>query len=270
MDVERGSVDVCGAALAYEVAGSGHAIVLIHAGLADRRMFDDLVPALAPFARVVRYDMHGFGESGSPAGAYSHHDALRGLLAGLGIGRASVLGVSLGANVALDFELTHPALVDRLVLVATGLDGYPPGAETAALAAPVAEAFRAGDFVRAIDLSIRLWVDGPRRVPDEVDPAVRELVRALYTDVLRRSREGGRPADRLAPPAIERLAEVKAPTLVVVGVGDLPDIVAEADLLASTIPGARLATIPVVGHMLVMERPVELARLALEFSAPLR
>jgi 3-oxoadipate enol-lactonase len=263
VDVATGVTEVLGAPLAWEISGSGAPIVLVHAGIADRRMFDRLVPALTPGARVIRYDLHGFGESGSPTRPYAHHDALCMLLAALGIDRATVLGVSLGANVALDLALTHPALVERLVLVATGLDGYPLGAETAALVAPMTDAFRAADFGRAIDLAVRLWVDGPHRTPDEVDPSVREHVRAMFTGILRRSRDGARPADRLSPPAVNRLADVGCPTLVVIGAGDVHDVVAEADLLASTIPGARLVTVPVVGHMLAMERPADLAALVL-------
>jgi 3-oxoadipate enol-lactonase len=263
MDVETGAIEAFGAPLAYDISGSGAPLVLVHAGIADRRMFDELVPGLAHSARVIRYDLHGFGGSGSPAEPYSHHEALRVLLTALGISRATILGVSLGGNVALDLALTRPAIVERLVLVSTGLDGYPLGEQTAALVASMADAFREGDFVRAIDLAVRLWVDGPSRSPDEVDSSVRERMRAMYTGVLRRSRDAGRPADRLSPPALDRLAEVACTTIVVVGAGDLPDVVAEADLLVSSIADARLITIQAVGHMLAMERPAALAELVL-------
>jgi pimeloyl-ACP methyl ester carboxylesterase len=143
------------------------------------------------------------------------------------------------------------------VLLAAGLGGYPPSAAMTRLAAPMVVAFQAGDFVRAIDLSVRFWVDGPRRRPDEVAPGVRERVRQLYTDVLRRSREPGREADPLDPPGYTRLGEIRVPTLVVVGVGDLPDILDQADLLAWTIPGARKVVLPQVAHVSNMEGPTE-------------
>jgi 3-oxoadipate enol-lactonase len=100
--------------------------------------------------------------------------------------------MSIGGAIALDFALTYPDMVGALVLIAAGIGGYPQGETTLALAAPLIEAFKAGDFVRAIDLSVRLWVDGPKRAPEQVDPVVRERVRKMYTEVLRRSREGAR------------------------------------------------------------------------------
>jgi 3-oxoadipate enol-lactonase len=265
--VDTGFVEVVGAPLAYDVAGAGPALVLLHEGLADRRMYDDQFGPLAHHHRVVRYDLHGYGRSGTPGHPYTHHEALRELLRHLQIDRATLLGMSLGGSVALDFALTHPQMVDALVLIASGIGGYPLGDETAALAAPIGQAFQAGDFARAIELSVRLWVDGTERRPDEVDPAVRERFRALYTDVLRRSREGGRPAGHLEPPAYRRHGEIRVPTLVVVGTGDIPDVLAQADLLTRSIGGARKVLLPRVAHLLNMEHPTEINRLILGFLA---
>jgi pimeloyl-ACP methyl ester carboxylesterase len=87
----------------------------------------------------------------------------------------------------------------------------------------------------------------------------------MYTDVLRRSREGIQQADPLDPPAYTRLSEIHVPTLVVVGTGDVPDILDQADLLARTIPGARKVMLPHVAHVLNMERPSEVNRIILDF-----
>jgi pimeloyl-ACP methyl ester carboxylesterase len=156
-------------------------------------------------------------------------------------------------------------MVDALLLLAAGVGGYPVSEATLTLAAPLVEAFKAADFVRAIDLSVRFWVDGMERSPEEVDPVVRERVRTMYTDVLRRSREGGRQADSLEPPAYSRLGEIHVPTLVVVGSGDVPDILDQADLLAGTIAGARKVVLPRVAHVLNMERPAEVNHIILDF-----
>jgi 3-oxoadipate enol-lactonase len=277
--VEMGFVDVSGAPLYYEVAGNGPALVLLHAGLADSRMYDDQFLAFARRYRVVRYDLHGFGRSGTPTQPYAHHEVLRALLDYLGIERAELLGISMGGGIAVDFAVTYPARVGALLLLACGFGGYPMAAmgaataataATAALAAPIGAAFQAGDFARAIELSVRLWVDGTERGPEEVDPGVRERFRALYTDVLRRSREGGRQADPLDPPAYLRLGEIAAPTLVVVGSGDVPAVLDMADLLARTIPGARKIVLPRLAHLLNMERPTEVNRLVLDFLSEQR
>jgi 3-oxoadipate enol-lactonase len=111
--VETGFVEVAGAPLVYEVAGAGPALVLLHGGLADSRMFDDQVAALARRYRVVRYELHGFGRSGMPQQPYTHHEALLGLLRHLGIDRTALLGMSLGGSIAVDFALTYPETVAR-------------------------------------------------------------------------------------------------------------------------------------------------------------
>ena len=265
IQTNAGFVEVSGAPLYYEDAGTGSALVLIHEGIADSRMYDDQFDALARHYRVVRYDLHGFGRSGTPDRAYTHHEALHALLHHLSIDRAALLGMSLGGIVAIDYALTYPTKVAALLLLASGIGGYPISKATAALAAPIAEAFKTGDFVRAIDLSVRLWVDGPKRSPEEVDPIVRERVRTMYTDVLRRSRDGGRQADLLYPPAYMHLDEIRVPTLVVVGTGDVPNVLEQANLLERNITGARKVVLPHVAHVLNMERPTEINRIILDF-----
>ncbi len=269
-EVQSGGVEVAGAPLHYEVAGTGSALVLLHEGLADSRMYDEQFAALAQQHRVVRYDLHGFGQSGTPTQAYSHHAVLHALLQHLGISCTALLGMSMGGGIAIDFTLSYPEMVSALLLFATGMGGYPPGETRAAAAAPMAEmaeAFKAGDFVRAIDLSVRMWVDGSERRPDEVNAIVRERFRSLYIDVLRRSRENGRQGELLDPPAYTRLAEIRVPTLVVVGTGDIPVVLEQADVLAQNIKGARKVVMPHLGHLFNMEQPAEVNRLILDFLA---
>ena len=254
-----------GASLYYEMAGTGPALVLLHEGIADSRMYDDQFGAFARHYRVVRYDLPGFGRSGAPDRAYTQHEVLHSLLRHLDIERTALLGMSIGGAIAIDFTLTYPDMVGALVLMAAGIGGYPRGESTLALAAPLVEAFKGGDFVRAIDLSVRLWVDGPRRAPEQVDSVIRERVRAMYTDVLRRSQEGAREPDPLDPPAYACLTEIQTPTLIVAGEGDLPDILAQADLLERSIAGARKVLLPEVAHVPNMERPDAINRLVLAF-----
>jgi 3-oxoadipate enol-lactonase len=267
---ETGTVEVSGALLYYQVAGAGPALVLLHEGLADSRMYDDQFLPFAQHYRVVRYDLHGFGRSGTPTQPYAHHVGLRALLDHLGIERAALLGMSMGGGIALDFAVTYPSRMCALALLACGFGGFSLAAldpATAALAAPMAEAMAVGDFVCAIELAVRLYVDGRERTPEEVDPAVRERFRALYTDVLRRSRERGRQPDALEPPAVTRLGEIAVPALVVVGSGDLPLVLNLADVLARTIPGARKVVLPRLAHLLNLEQPGLINQMVLDFLA---
>ena len=108
--------------LHVEAAGNGDAVVLVHAGICDSRMWE---PQWAPYAarfRVVRYDLRGFGRSPLEPGRYSDGADLVALLEENG--PASVVGVSVGGRIALEAALARPELVERLVLVGAGLPDH--------------------------------------------------------------------------------------------------------------------------------------------------
>src|SRR5947209_9678446 len=124
---DHGFAEVNGTKLYYEVAGAGHPLVLLHEGIADSRMYDDQFNAFAQHYRVVRFDIRGFGQSDLPTGdkPIALHEDLYGLLTFLGMKKTYLLGMSMGGAMALNFTLTHPDMVDGLILVAPGVGGYP-------------------------------------------------------------------------------------------------------------------------------------------------
>jgi pimeloyl-ACP methyl ester carboxylesterase len=263
--------DVGGKELWYEEAGSGPAVVLTHAGVADSTMWDGIAEPLAERHRVVRYDLPGYGRSELPPGPWSHVDDLRGLLDHLGVERAAVVGLSHGGRVDLEFALEHPERVTALVLVAPGLPDHDWSEEAEQASDEEDRLFEAGDLEGAAEVNLRMWVDGPRRGPDAV-PEVRERVRAMVLrsfELYRKALEQGEPGPvaKLDPPATARLDEIRVPTLVVYGDADTPDIVAISERLAAGIPGARKVVYADVAHMLPMERPAEFTRLVLDFLA---
>ena len=264
-EAETGFADVNGTRLAYETRGNGHPLVLLHAGIGDARMWDDQMDAFAARYRVVRYDARGFGRSGAATGSYSPRADLAGLLAALGIGRAHLVGLSMGGALALDAALEYPELASALVLAATRPSGLAPSKELRDGWTAVDAAFAAGDVARAVELELRMWVDGPGRTPDRVDPAVRERVREMDAALFALPDEG--EPEALDPPAVERLGEVRVPTLAIVGEADQPDVLAGAETLAREVPGGRLATIRDAAHVPNMERPAAFNRLVLEFLA---
>ena len=99
-NVETGYAEINGARLYYEVAGAGQPLALLHAGIADSRMWDDQFAVFAERYKVIRYDYRGFGKSSVPPGPYVFRDDLLGLLRHLGIARASLIGVSMGGGLA--------------------------------------------------------------------------------------------------------------------------------------------------------------------------
>ena len=120
---EQGSVEINGAQIAYEIAGAGHALTLIHAGIADKRMWDAQFATFAESYRVLRYDIRGFGQSTLPAGPYTMREDLRALLQHLGIARTHMIGISMGGSIAIDFTLDYPEMVSALIPVAAGISG---------------------------------------------------------------------------------------------------------------------------------------------------
>ena len=265
---QQGFTEVNGARLYYEVQGQGHTVVLVHAGIADSRMWDDQFAVFAERYRVIRYDHRGFGQSTMPPGNFALHDDLYELLRRLGVERAALVGVSLGGGVVIDLALTHPELVEALVLVGSGLGGVEmvSSPEEAELFSQVEAAGEAGDFDAANDLEVHIWVDGPRRDPGSVSSSVRERVREMNLATFTRHDEfeqGKRK--QLEPAASERLTQILVPTLVIVGDQDVTGIQATSERLATEISGARKVVISSTAHVPNMERPQEFNQIVLRF-----
>jgi 3-oxoadipate enol-lactonase len=256
-----------GAQIAYEVRGSGPAVTLIHEGIADRRMWRETVPVLEPDFTVVTYDQRGYGESSLPSGPATYVDDLRALLDHLGLERTALVGASLGGRVALELAVLRPERVERLALVAAGLPDWDWSEEVKRFGEQEEAAYEAGDLDRAVELNLALWVDGPRRGPDAVDPAMRAFVGEMQRRAFEIPLPDPEPtsAPPLDPPARERLGDIGIPTLVVVGDADVEDIRQMADLLAEGISGARKVTLPDTAHMIPLERPQEFNRTLLDF-----
>jgi pimeloyl-ACP methyl ester carboxylesterase len=260
---KTGTVEIDGARLTYDEAGDGPALLLLHAGIADRRMWDDQL-ALAEHVRLVRCDLPGFGDSTLPSGEFSPLASLAALLDRLSITRAAVLGSSFGGRLALDFALEYPERVGGLVLVGSGLGGYRMSAALDAFETEIGAALEAGDLDRAAEIDLRVWVDGPRRAPDQLDPDMRARANAMARRVYEVASEAGRPV-LPAQLAIERLEALRAPTLVIVGDQDQPDMLAIADRLAEGIAGARKVAMPGVAHLPNMEQPRVFNDIVLDF-----
>jgi 3-oxoadipate enol-lactonase len=269
ISIRHGFAEIDGGQLYFEIAGSGEvALVLVHAGIADRRMWDDQFLPFAERYQVIRYDQRGFGESSAPTGPFAYHDDLAFLLGKLGVARAVLIGCSLGGATAINLALSHPEIVDALVLVGSGLGGqeWPdPTSVELELFSQVEAAGEAGDYAAANEIEVHIWVDGPERNPEAVSPRVRERVREMNLQTFIRHDENEQAQPRaLEPPASERLGEIRVPTLVLIGDQDVSAIQAIAEKL-TTIPGARKVVLPDTAHVPNMEQPEVFNQLVLDF-----
>ena len=257
-------LDVNGVEMAYDASGSGTALVLLHAGIADRTMWEDLTPMLAERHRVIACDLRGFGETPLPDGPFVYAADVAAMLEALGIERAHLVGVSLGGHVALDLALARPELVDRLVLVGAGIDDWEHDATMAAAWAEEEAAFERGDLDEVAWINVRTWLDGPTRDASAVSAGLRRRVYEMQRVALDHENPAA-TGGWLTPSRRARLADVVAPTLVLVGALDQRDFRRIARFLASEIPGARFEELPAVAHLAPLERPEAFARTVLGF-----
>jgi pimeloyl-ACP methyl ester carboxylesterase len=253
--------------LYHEVAGTGPAVVLVHEGIADSRMWDRQFARWPGSFRVVRYDIAGFGRSPLRGGPFSHSRDLLELLDQLAIEKAALVGGSLGGRIALDTALAAPERVVALVLVAPGLPGWEWSEHVREFGEAEEAALEAGDMDSAVELNLRLWVDGPRRGPDAVDPAVRAFVgrmqRLAFENLEAAYAQDPPPGPEERPDGVP--ADVRAPTLLVVGDEDVPDMLAISERLERELPDARRVVMQGVAHVPSLERPDEFERIVLGF-----
>lgn len=271
-DHRSGYADVNGGRLYYEVAGEGHPLTLLHAGIADCRMWDDQFETFAQRYRVVRYDYRGFGKSSPPVDGFSMRNDLYALLRQLGIERTYLIGVSIGGGLAVDAAIERPDLVAALIPTCPGISGFEDEAtpEETAYFQQVEAADKAQELDRVNELEVHLWVDGLSRTPEQVNPSVRAKVHEMNGLALQRGSEWeGVNTRRLEPPAIGRLGEINAPTLAIIGDRDLSGVKQAVELITAGVPRARKATIHDCAHVPNMEHPAEYNQHVLDFLGSL-
>ncbi|MFT4038815.1 MAG: alpha/beta fold hydrolase, partial [Thermomicrobiales bacterium] len=232
---DAGFVTVNGTRLWCETAGDGPPLVLIHGSPLDARMWDAQVAAFAPQHRVIRYDLRGYGRSDPPTALpYRHEDDLAALLDHLGVARAAVLGLSMGGRVAVDFALASPARVSALVLAGSTISGFPWTEDLPALDAELRAAIAAGGLPAAREIvAARHWFQPSQRAHEVRVACLRQIADYSGWHWLHED-----PVIAPDPPAYARLEALVAPTLIIVGDHDHPDVLAVAAALAARAPRA--------------------------------
>lgn len=183
----------------------------------------------------------------------------------LGVEHACVVGLSMGGGIAIDFALSYPEASDALVAVDSLLGGYRWREFGASLASVWWAARQSG-----IQAAKEVWLSLPLFASAREQTDVASRLAQIVADYSGWHFVNEDPAHALDPPAAERLAEIRSPTLVVVGERDVPDFCAIADALREGIPDAREVVLPAVGHMSNMEDPARLNEALLSFLAGIR
>jgi len=249
----------------FETAGTGEPLLLLHSGIADHRMWAGQCDEFSRHFQVIMPDFRGYGTSSAPEGPFRHYEDIHTLIRQLGFTSVNIAGCSLGGKVAIEMAIAYPKMVDRLVLIAPGMPGYEyRDKETLAKDAILEGLIASGKSEEVADMLVDIWVVGLKRQIETVDPTARALVRQMildnYASVIDKYPETPPEFDMMS-----RLAEIRVPTLVMIGDNDLPDMQAISQLVADTINGAKRLLMPGVAHLPNLENPILFNRSVIDF-----
>ena len=243
--------------IAYDAAGDGPAVVLLHSAVCDRRMWDPQWPVLAEAGyRVVRCDLRGYGDTPPATERYSDAGDVRDLMDALGLERAALIGSSYGGKVSLEVAAQQPDRITALALLCSARQGHEPGPALKAFGAEEDALLAAGDVEGAVDLNVRTWL-GPE-ASDQVRERVRDMQQHAFDLQL-----GAEDVER-DDPGVD-LSAIRAPSLVVSGGHDLADFRQIAAELSGLLTGASRVDLPWAGHLPSLERPADVTAMLVDF-----
>ncbi len=265
--IKSGLANINNAQIYYETAGQGIPFVMIHAGVADSRQWNNEFAFFAQDYRVLRYDMRGYGKSEPVDGEFSHMSDLVSLLDTLEFHEPLVMmGCSMGGGLAMDFALTQPSRVRALIMIGSAPSGLELDVPTPAKFAEAEKAFEAGDLDRVAEIETQIWFDGMGRTPEQVNPVMRKLCYEMNRKALDNEvRQLGKRLPNTETPAFDRLADLKIPVLIIVGAHDTPYILAAADYMVEKLQSARKVTIEDAAHLPNMDQPQEFQEIVKTF-----
>ena len=256
---KSGLANIDNAQIYYEAAGKGIPLVMIHAGVADSRQWNNEFAFFARNYQVIRYDMRGYGKSEPVDGEFSHLGDLISLLDTLELHEPLVMmGCSMGGGLAMDFALTYPSRAKALIMVDAGPSGLELNVPTPAKFAEVEKAFEAGELDLVAEIETQIWFDGMDRTPEQVNQAMRKLVYEMNRKALSHEvRQLGKRLPNTQSPAFDRLTALDIPVLVIVGAHDTPYVLAAADYMIEKLQSARKVIIKDAAHLPNMDQPHE-------------
>ncbi|WP_327668281.1 MULTISPECIES: alpha/beta hydrolase [unclassified Streptomyces] len=245
--------------------GADRPLVLLHGGFLDHHMWDDQIPQLASDRRVIAPDARGHGRSPNATGPFRHTDDLAALLRHLDTGPAVLVGVSMGASIAIDTALEHPELVSGVVTSGAGTsEPYFTDPWTTGIWATWQSAMAAGDVTAAVE-AFTTFTSGPHRTLDDLDPHVVDRLRAMTWGTM--SKHTAEEPDWSVPlkDTWPRAAEITVPVRAINGALDSPDHIGMAERLTSSVVDGRSVSIPDAAHYPNMEHPEAFNRALAEF-----
>jgi len=246
-----GYLDVGGSKIYYEARGAGAPVVLLHDGLLHSVTWDEVWEPLATGHRVIRYDRRGYGRSEPASASFSPMEDLAKLLRYLKVEHALVAGSSSGGALAIDFAIAHPEFVDGLLLIGPVLHGMEFSPEFGERAKRNNEPMERGD-VKGWATN---WSQDRFLIAGSNDSARRKVYQQLVTNAEKLKNYDAAFEEKLSPPARDRLDEIKAPTMILVGETDIADVQAHCRAINAAIRESTLTVVKEAGHLIQLEKP---------------
>jgi pimeloyl-ACP methyl ester carboxylesterase len=264
---KSGFVNIDKAKLYYEISGAGTPIVMIHAGVADSRQWNNEFTYFSSTNQVLRYDMRGHGKSVPVEGEFRHITDLVSLLDALDIHTPLIImGCSMGGSLAIDFALMYPSKVSALILVDAGPSGLELKMPELPKYADAVKAFEAGNLDLTAEIETQIWFDGIGRAPEQVNQKMRKLLFEMNRlNLSHEVKQLGSPLPNTETPAVDRLETLEQPVLIIAGAHDIPYILAAADHMEDKIELANKIIIEDAAHLPNMDRPLEFQGIVREF-----
>jgi len=259
-------LDLEDARIHYAIAGEGSPIVFIHGFACDLTMWEPQVSFFSKQFQTLRYDARGFGASSLPGDAsYGHYHDLALILEHLNMTPAYVVGLSRGGSIALNFAITYPHHVRKLVLA-----GASPGPNQAT---KVHDSGPNEGYHLLLELARKEGIPAAKTQyansgifsAAQTNPEVLSLVHQMLSTYSGWHFLNNDPQVDPDPPAHEQLANIKAPTLAIVGSEDVPLFHKLADMVETQTPNATKVIIPGSGHMVNLEAIEQFNNVVLDF-----
>jgi pimeloyl-ACP methyl ester carboxylesterase len=266
-----GFVNIDNAKIYYETAGQGIPFVMIHAGVADSRQWNNEFVYFAPSYHVIRYDMRGYGKSEPVDGEFSHMSDLVSILDALEIRQPLVImGCSMGGGLAMDFALTYPSRVKALIMVGSGPSGLELDVAAPAKFADAEKAFEAGNLDLVAEIETQIWFDGMGRTREQVNQTMRKLLYEMNRIALSHEvKKLGKRLPNTDTSAVDQLKGLNIPVLTIVGSHDTPYTLAAAAYMEENIRSARKVIIEDAAHLPNMDQPRQFQGIVKYFLASL-
>lgn len=248
----KGVFKATGANIYFETKGVGENLLMLHAGIADSRMWDQEFHLLSKDFRVVRLDLPGYGFSEFTGGSFSYNQMINELLSHMDMDNIHILAASFGGKLAIDYYIDNPTRCLSLALSSPAVGGWDDSLYLQQYEVEEERLLEEGKIEAAVLLNYDTWIVGERE-HHTINPKVKELVIDMQMKSLTKPDSVFPYEEVEAEDNITRMKDIKIPVVVINGIHDVQDFHEIADLICREIPSAKRVTIPNAAHLANLE-----------------